>query len=264
MTESWKNDDCAAMKAHYAVYAVPHAAALWCKVPEDLIKQVLKEVTQLSPTGFGRGVWTHPDVPCLEPRSRAIAEAIESGLLPHGREDGQSVGNDHVAYERRHVFGRDLKKWIEKAFPNDKPSFLFDDIERNSHSAISADSYRSLKADRDALQKRVDKASKSYSTLRDEKEAIEYERDSLKKLIDRTIPANQNADTSSLSKSQYWNKFNKLADLAISDYPRWKETQRKIQKTGNLQEWLTTVIQADNREAEIIKKILADFFQDLR
>ena len=184
MTDTWKDDNCAAMRAHYAVYSIPHAAALWCGVPEEDIEIILDEVTQLSDSGFGRGVWKHPAVPCLEPRSRAIAEGIESGLLPHGREDAKPVeDNDHVAYERRHVFGRDLKKWMEKAFPNEKPAFLFDDIERNSHTAISGDSYRALKADRDALKSRVDKGIELYKALQESSRKLESERDSLKKRI---------------------------------------------------------------------------------
>lgn len=262
MTSSWKDNNCAAIKSHYAVYSIPHAAALWCGVPEDLIKQVLAEVTQLSSSGFGRGIWKHPQAPCIEPRSRAIAEAIESGILPHGREDGNPVNKEeHVAYERRHVFGRDLKKWMETAFPNEKPVFLFDDIERNSHTAISADSYRALQAERDALKSRINKAIESYSLLRDEKKTIESERDSLKAIVDKLSPP---IDNSALLNSKYWGELSKLASLAINDYPNWKANQRKIQKTGNLQEWLTNTVQADNREAEIIKKILADFFQELR
>lgn len=265
MTDSWKDDNCAAMRAHYAVYSVPHAAALWCGVPIKDIDIILDEVTQLSDSGFGRGVWKHPAVPCLEPRSRAIAEAIESSLLPHGREDAKSVDeNDHVAAERRHVFGRDLKKWLEEIFPNEKPAFLFDDIERNSHTAISADSYRALKADRDALQGRVDKGIELYKALQEKVRTTESERDSLKELVSKISPSIENDDNSALLNSQYWSELSKLASLAINDYPGWREKQRKVQKSGNLQEWLTQDIHADNREAEIIKKVLSDLFKELR
>lgn len=158
MTKPWETDNCAAMKAHYAVYSIPQAAALWCGVPENQIVRIVEEAVTLSHSGLGRSIWTHPAVPCLEPRSRAIAGAIEDGSLPHGREDGQTVTDDHVAYERRHFFGRDLRKWMEKTFPNEKPEFLFDDIERSSHTAISADAYRALKADHDKLEKRLENA----------------------------------------------------------------------------------------------------------
>jgi len=80
MSKSWKEDNCNTIKAHYAVYSVPHAAALWCGVPEEDIKTILDEVTQISSSGFGRSVWRHPAVPCLEPRSRAIAEALDTNL----------------------------------------------------------------------------------------------------------------------------------------------------------------------------------------
>jgi hypothetical protein len=99
--------------------------------------------------------------------------------------------------------------------------------------------------------------------LRDEKNIIESERDSLKAIVDKLSPSNKNNDVA-LINSQYWGRLSKLASLAINDYPKWKEKQRRVQKTGNLQEWLTQTVQADNREAEIIKKILSDFFQELR
>jgi len=265
MTNSWKDDNCAAMKAHYTVYSVPEAAARWCGVTDDLIQHVLGEVTQFSGTGFGRGVWVHPDAPCIEPRSRAIAEGIESGLLPHGREDAQPVDKiDHVAYERRHIFGRDLKAWMEKAFPNDKPSFIFDDIEQNSHSSITADSYRALKADRDRLQKRVDNSIKSFVELRGEKEAIELERDSLKEMVDNGLLFNKPSSELVPLDSEYWQKLSASVNLAITSYKAWSDKQRKVQMSGNLQDWLVKEIKVDNREAEIIKKVLKDIYKELR
>ena len=85
MTENWKDDNCAAIKSHYAIYSVPKAAALWCGVEKDQIDEILSGITKLSESGFGRGVCLHDDVPCLEPRSRVIADAILSGALAHGR-----------------------------------------------------------------------------------------------------------------------------------------------------------------------------------
>lgn len=265
MSDTWKDDNCAAIKAHYAVLSIPKAAALWCGVPDDQLEQMLSEVTTFSPTGMGRSVWCHPDVPCLEPRSRAIAEAIESGELPHGREDASPVEEgDHVAYERRHLFGRDLKVWMEKAFPNEKPAFLFDDIEQNSHSSISAESYRALKAERDTLLKRLDHGIEEFKKIRDDKTSVEAERDALKIIADKVRAKRIDTNEVVLQDSEYWNKFVMMASAAISDYPVWRDSQRKVQKSGNLQEWLTTVITANNREAEIIKNILSDFYQELR
>lgn len=173
MTKPWEEDNCESLRTHYQVFSVPEAAARWCGVPESELKQVVEEVKPLSHSGFGRGVWAHPTVPCIEPRSRAIAEAIESGELPHGREDGQTLQDgDSAAAERRAVLGKDLKAWMEKAFPNQKPAFLFDDIEQASHSSITVDSYRVLKAENDAIKLRLKNAEIEYKKLREKSKAL--------------------------------------------------------------------------------------------
>jgi hypothetical protein len=218
MEKTWGNDSCVAMKAHYAVYSIRQAAALWCGVPDSEVSRIVKEATQLSPSGVGRSIWVHPDIPCLEPRSRAIAEAIEDGVLPHGREDGATVpAGTYAAYERRHFFGRDLKKWMEKAFPNEKPAFLFDDIERNTHTAISADSFRALQADRDALRNRIEKATEVYKALKKEKEDIEAERNSLKSMVDKAGEPGERAEIT------YQNIIAALLDCIGGNLPNIKK-----------------------------------------
>lgn len=264
MKENWKDDNCAAMKSHYAVYSVPEAAALWCGVEKDQIDEILSGITQLSESGFGRGVWLHDDVPCLEPRSRAIADAILSDALAHGREDGNPVdSNDNVAAERRHVLGRDLKCWMEAEFPNEKPAFLFDDIERNSHDSITLEAYQSLKADRDALKLRLDKSISSFKELPSDKNKVEKELSSVKVELSEFEGVGKNKDYSVLVKNYYWDKLTNLAIKVINEYPSWKNNQRKVQKTGNLQDWLINDCNADTREAEILKKILSEEFPEL-
>lgn len=214
MDKSWEADNCAAMKAHYAVFSIPQAAALWCGVPEERVAIIVKEAIQLSPTGFGRSIWKHPSVPCLEPRSRAIAEAIEKGELPHGREDGEPVpGGDHVAYERRHFFGRDLRKWMEIAFPNEKPAFLFDDIERSTHTSISADAYRALKAEHDKLASRLENAKSEYKKLREEKEGLERINQSLEAMVVKSGTPSERVEAT------YLNIIGAMLELMLSKSP---------------------------------------------
>lgn len=190
MSNSWEVNNCGHLTAYYEVYSVVKAAALWCGVPEDRVEQISKEARQLSGTGFGRGVWMHPNVPCLQARSRAIAEAIESGVLPHGREDGETCSeHDHVAYERRHIMGRHLREWLIQEFPNEKPAFLFDDIEQDSHTSISADAYRALKAEKDKLEGRLENAKTAYKELRDQRDQMQRELVALnKKLSGLDVP----------------------------------------------------------------------------
>lgn len=111
---------------------------------------------------YGKHVLRHPSIRCLEPRCRVLQDAIDQGKLKVGRDGGQSFlvsGSGHVAYSRRTLKREDLKAWIAETFPTDKPAFLFDEIERNTHTAINADAFRALQADRDALQTRLDKAN---------------------------------------------------------------------------------------------------------
>lgn len=173
MSKPWENDSCEAVQAYFTVYRVPVAAALWCGIPPAEVEENLAISTESA-----RGIYKHPYIRCLEPRCRAIHDAIEKSLLPCSRENGKVV-QEHVANERRHVSRQHLKDWIAAQFPSDKPSFLFDDIERSTHSAINADAYRALQADRDALRARLEKAAEEYRKLRTERDSVIAERDAL-------------------------------------------------------------------------------------
>lgn len=200
MANPWETDDCAHLRSQCAVYSIPEAAARWCGVPENCIEAIVDEATRLSGTGFGRGVWQHPRVPCMEVHSRLMAEAIETGELPCGREDGRTVTDGSpVAAERRTVLGRDLRAWMIKALPNQKPPFLFDDIEQNSHTSISTDAYRALIADRDDYAKRADKAIEESRQLLKDKELLEHKCDTLLKKIEAMGAPGNRAGTTYLN-----------------------------------------------------------------
>lgn len=102
---------------------------------------------------------------------------------------------------------------MEKAFPNEKPAFLFDDIERSSHTAISADAYRALKAEHDKLEKRLENAKSEFKKLRDEKDAIESERNSLKAIVDKMGAPGERAE------STYQNIIAALLDFIAGKLP---------------------------------------------
>ena len=166
MQKPWEVDNCEHVQSYYTVYPVPVAAALWCGVPPNEVEEHLNVATQVH-----RAIFQHPYIKCLEPRCRALHEAIEKGALPVSRENGKSFdgSQEHVAPERRHVTRQNLKEWIAREFPSDKPAFLFDEVERKTHTAINADAFRALQADRDALDARLAKAKSEYQKLRQEK-----------------------------------------------------------------------------------------------
>ena len=182
MKKPWENDNCEHVQSYYTIYPVPVAAALWCGIPLNEIQEHLDASTQVH-----RAIYRHPYIKCLEPRCRAMHEAIEKGALLVSRENGKSMDGSkvHVAPERRHVTRQDLKEWIAREFPSDKPEFLFDEIERKTHAAINADAFRALQADRDALKARIDKAAEWAKTIMAERNTLLGERDSLRAKVEK-------------------------------------------------------------------------------
>ncbi|WP_163315724.1 hypothetical protein [Crenobacter caeni] len=146
-----------------------------------------EELRHAKPIGqsnaLSRAILRHPYLKCLEPRIRAIQTAIDSGEITACREDGRK-DDGHVAYERRHVYGLDLKEWAKKIAPTERPTFLFDEIERDAHSAISADSYRALKAAHDAKVQQLAAAHERIRELHDAKNSAEAERDALRVMVE--------------------------------------------------------------------------------
>ena len=163
--ESYDAKSCSSLaKLHYR----PVDAALrWCGLIEHEVK-ILKATDGLQYPPLG----SFPQWPCLRTNIEAIVDALENGDLPHGR-DGKTVNpGDHVALGRRTIRHSDLKEWMVKNHPDQKPKFLFDDVERTTHSKVNVESYLVLKADRDALKARIEKAIEVYSALKVERDSL--------------------------------------------------------------------------------------------
>jgi hypothetical protein len=110
-------------------------AMLWCGVPEDQVQGHLIHAKEIR-----SGIYDLEYMPCLKLRCQLIHTAIEQGNLSVCRENGIPVdAGDHVARARRHVRHKDLKEWMTLNFENDKPSFLFGEIECNALLAINND-----------------------------------------------------------------------------------------------------------------------------
>jgi hypothetical protein len=201
---------CSALaKLHYR----PVDAALrWCGLIDHELKilQATGEA-QFPPLGV------FPQWPCLRSNIEAILDAIENGDLPHGRDGKTVIFGDHVAVARRTIRHSDLKAWMTKYHPDKKPNFLFDDVERTTHAAINADSFRALQVDRDALKTRVDKAIEVYQSLRQERDKIEGERASLAATVEKMNVPGARAETS------YLNIIGGLLGLMLGKSPAGKD-----------------------------------------
>lgn len=210
MTKPWETDTCEQVHAYYTVYPVAVAAALWCGVSAAEVGDHLSMSTEVC-----RAVYRHPYIKCLEPRCRAIHEAIEKGVLRVSRESGAIFdgSREHVAPERRHVSRQDLKDWIAREFPSDSPAFLFDEIERKTHAAINADTFLALQADRDALAAEMEKTKNRYQQLRQEKESLERMNQSLQAMVEKANTPGERAETT------YLNIIGAMLELMLSKSP---------------------------------------------
>ncbi|WP_334159761.1 ATP-binding protein [Achromobacter insolitus] len=146
---------CNALEKPY--YRPIEAALRWCGLidQEALILTTVGDDLVPGPAMFPR--W-----PCLRANAERILEATLNNELPYGR-DGRTVSaGDQVAKHRITIRHSDLKFWMESFYPGQKPAFLFDEIERTTHAAINADSFRALQAERDALKARIEKAEAAW------------------------------------------------------------------------------------------------------
>lgn len=220
MKRTWENDSCATVQACYSLYSVPVAAALWCGVPPDQVNEELRHATPIGQSNaLARAILRHPYLKCLEPRIRAIQTAIDSGEITACREDGRK-DNGHVAYERRHVYGLDLKEWAKKIAPTERPIFLFDEIERDTHPEISADSYRALKAAHDTREQRLAAANENIRELHDAKNAVEAERDALRVMVENLGKQSKNvAQVNDRSETSYQHMVAALLDCIAGNLP---------------------------------------------
>ncbi|CAB3803133.1 hypothetical protein LMG28614_05747 [Paraburkholderia ultramafica] len=216
MSKRWgEYDSCETVRACYTVYPVPEAAALWCGVPREELRQELRAAVPVGEAdAMSRAVLRHPYLPCLEPRIRAMHLAIDAGQLDAFRENGRRLPKgEHVAYERRHVYGLDLKEWAKAITPSERPAFLFDEVERGIHTGITQEAYQSLKAAHDAKEQNVIRANGRIRELEEEKARVEAERNSLKGMVDRMSAQLASAPPSERSETTYLNVIAGLVRL---------------------------------------------------
>lgn len=106
-----------------------------------------------------------PRWPMLRLNTERIFDALRNGELPYGKSGVTSNDPsflDDPDITVRHV---DLKAWMARFYPDQKPTFLFDEIERQLHSAIGIDTVQALLADRVALKARLAEKERSFDVL---------------------------------------------------------------------------------------------------
>lgn len=193
-------------------YRPTEAALRWCNLAqhEAQILQSVGDDYLPRPGAF-------PQWPCLRVNAEKIYYAVLNRKLPYGR-DGQTVEpGEQVARHRLTIQHSDLKAWMTENYPDQKPEFLFDEIERSTHKAINADSFRALQVDRDAFKARYDKLNDTHQALLEERNNIVGERNSLRAMVDKANSPDVRSETT------YLNIIGGLLGLLLGKSPNGKE-----------------------------------------
>ena len=190
--DSYDEKSCSALeKPHYK----PIEAALrWCNLTQHESAILLKTGKELLPS-----ITAFPQWPCLRTNAEKVYEAIQNGELVGCRDGRQVPAGDHVTKERLTIRHTDLKAWMSKYYPDQKPAFLFDDVERTTHAAINADSYRALQVDRDALKAKLDATTEECNKLKQDLNTITGDRDSLAAMVAKANVPGARAETTYLN-----------------------------------------------------------------
>lgn len=163
-----------------AYYRPIEAAIRWCNLisQESYILSTMNE-HYIPPAGI------FPQWPCLAVNAEKILYAAMNGQIPYGR-DGKNINiGEQVARHRITVTHTDLKEWMTKYYPNQKPNFLFDNIEKNYHSGITLETYNVLLAEKNKMDIKLKQANDKISELNKKLSENELENLSLKKMLDK-------------------------------------------------------------------------------
>ncbi|MDX9717799.1 MAG: ATP-binding protein [Thauera sp.] len=144
-------------------YRPIEAATRWSGLErfEPHILEVLGARNIPSPEEFPR--W-----PTLRLNVERIFDAMRNRELPYGR-TGITCNDpsllDDPQLTVRHI---DLRAWMTRFYPGQKPAFLFDDIERQRHPVITIEAVQALLVDREALRSQLADHQKEIEDLRKE------------------------------------------------------------------------------------------------
>jgi hypothetical protein len=155
-----------------AYYHPIEAALRWCGLIGNE-KMILDGVRTSVAGGFIQGAPVLWLFPCLKKYTEIIMDAIHHGEIPSGRDGKPVKAGEDIAWDELTVRHRDLREWIVKFHPYQRPEFLFDQFERQTHWALNFDKIRTLEADQEALRAEIERLQKSNSELNSENEALQ-------------------------------------------------------------------------------------------
>jgi len=161
-------------------------------------------------------------------------------------DNGHDPRHEFDAYFHLYLFQEKLTEWIDKTERDGKDAAVV--YLRKVEDRVNAILY----ADRERVGLEIQQQRKAHTEKPNGSTEAQMHQTDIVSGLD------------ALQKCKYWQQLQEQAMKAIDAFPSWSKQQHTIQKTGNFQDWLVKEIGANNREAEILKKILSDIFQELR
>ena len=208
MSDSRDEYDLDELSEPYTFYSVPVAAALWCGISKGQVQAELARCVAVED-----GIWRHPDFPGLEFRCRTLHDAIDVGSLRLLEKDGKR-NFGRLAPDDRYLQHSELKAWMGKKYPKQRPSFLFGETKQSAQPEIAAETYQALMADLEAMKAANSEISAALTQTVNENKALRAETDSLKQELHREL----NVDTR--ARSTYVTLIGVLIDLMFSKTSR--------------------------------------------
>lgn len=214
----------------YELIPYTEGALLWCGVKFNDLSDEVKLVSRIS-----QSIYKHPYIPCLEKKTRVLNKAINEGKLRVVREHGEGgeiltdyLGNirkdnngnpmiDHVAYDRRYFWIKDLKTFISENYPNDRPKTIFHDEE--------------LKPIVDLVE--YERMSKEYQKFLTENTNLQTKLNELRTLLESKESQNRDQDLALQSLSIQLQQAKSSQQDAEERLEKGREHYRKLQADYN-------------------------------
>ncbi len=116
-----------------------------------------------------------PRWPALRLNTERLFDAMANGDLPYGRcgiTSDDPLLLDDPALTIRHV---DLKAWMARFYPDQKPEFLFDALERHLHPSLNLDVVHILLAEHESLNLQLAERTRAWESLHAQHQVLNAE-----------------------------------------------------------------------------------------
>jgi hypothetical protein len=164
-------------------YYLVEAAIKWCQL-QDYEYQILRAHSH-SPQSLSTAF---PHWPHLSQSMEKLADAIANHDLVYGELGVSVTPGTRVPLDLVTIRHHDLKAWMTRFFPAEKPPFLFDTVERSVQPEISIEAFQVLKAELLTLRIQLVQAEQRLVQQDEANFTVSAERDKLRMMIEEQSP----------------------------------------------------------------------------